>query len=203
MHEGHTTAAVQKFLDDLNGDADTEPVVRALLGRSAHRLQGLTANLLYRSYPRLARPPLNLHDDELLGAVVERLLKALHKVRPGNPRQFFALANQHIRWELNEFARQLDGQPRAVELVDGAAPSAPSSLAPPGPNMRRMLDAIEKLPEDERETFSLVRIHGLPYGEAAEVLGISVKTVQRRVNRSRVLLLQQLGDTPAGDVAEA
>ena len=197
MSEGHTTAAVQRYLDALAGDATAEPIVRELLAASATRLQGLTANLLYRSYPRLARPPLNLHDDELLSAVVERLIKAMRSVRPGNVRQFFALANQHIRWELNDLARRLDEQPQAVELMDAAAPtapSAPSTIPRPSPSMRRMLDAIESLPEDERETFSLVRIQGLTHDEAAGVLGVSTKTVQRRVNRTRVLLMDRLAD---------
>src|SRR3546814_9718007 len=57
----------------------------------------LSATMLYRSYPRLARPPLNLHPDEMLSALVERLLKAMRAVRPQTTRQFFALANQHMR----------------------------------------------------------------------------------------------------------
>ena len=39
-------------------------------------MQKLCATLLYRSYPRLTRPPANLQPDEMLGAVVERLIKA-------------------------------------------------------------------------------------------------------------------------------
>jgi RNA polymerase sigma-70 factor (ECF subfamily) len=46
----------------------------------------------------------------LFGNVAERLLKALRKARPRIVRQFFALANQHIRWELNDLARRLDNQ---------------------------------------------------------------------------------------------
>ena len=57
-----------------------------------------------------------------------------------------------------------------------------------------MLRAIEGLPEAEREVFELVRIQGLPYAEAAEVIGLSVKTVQRRLNRARLLLAEQLAD---------
>ena len=57
-----------------------------------------------------------------------------------------------------------------------------------------MLEAIDGLPEDEREVFDLVRIQGLTQPEAAEVLGVSVKTVQRRLNRGLVLLAEQLAD---------
>jgi hypothetical protein len=49
-----------------------------------------------------------LEADEVLGAVVERLLKAMREIRPGTVRQFFALANQRMRWELNDLARRLD-----------------------------------------------------------------------------------------------
>jgi RNA polymerase sigma-70 factor (ECF subfamily) len=107
MDEERTSAAVQRYLDELTGDAPAEPVVRALLDRAVRRLHLLCASLLHRSYPRLTRPPLNLQADELLSAVVERLLKALREVRPATVRQFFALANQHMRWELNDLARRL------------------------------------------------------------------------------------------------
>src|SRR5262245_14943308 len=105
MSEEHTTVVVQRYLDQLAGDAPTEPIVRALLDRAVRRLHLLCATLLHRGYPRLMQPPTNLQVDELLGAVAERLLKAMREVRPGSVRQFFALANQHMRWELNDLAR--------------------------------------------------------------------------------------------------
>src|SRR3954470_8505184 len=111
MAEEHTTAAVQRYLDELAGDSPAEPIIRALLDRTVRRLHLVCASLLHRSYARLTRPPLNLHADEMLGAVVERLLKALRQARPQTVRQFFALANQHMRWELNDLARRLDEQP--------------------------------------------------------------------------------------------
>jgi RNA polymerase sigma-70 factor (ECF subfamily) len=203
MAEERTTAAVQRYLDALAGDAPAEPIIRALLDRSVRRLQLLCANLLHRSYPRLTRPPLNLQSDELLSAVVERLLKALREAQPGNVRQFFALANQHMRWELNDLARRLDEQPAAVELREGLVPDRPSSGSGLGPDARRMLAAIDGLPEEEREVFGLVRIQGTTQAEAARVLTVSIKTIQRRLNRSLVLLAEQLSDlrpdgSPAG-----
>ena len=107
MAEEQTTIAVQRYLDVLGGgrgDGSAEPIVGALLGRAVSRLHLLCTNLLVRNYPRLARPPLNLQGDELLSAVVERLLKATREVHPQTVRQFFALANQHMRWELNDVA---------------------------------------------------------------------------------------------------
>jgi RNA polymerase sigma-70 factor (ECF subfamily) len=194
MDEERTTVVVQRYLDELAGDTPAEEAVRALLDRAVSRLHQLCASLLHRSYPRLARPPLNLQADELLGAVVERLLKALRETRPQTVRQFFALANQHMRWELNEMARRLDEQPGAVELCEGLVPAPVSSDSGLTPGSRRMLAAIADLPEEEREAFDLVRIQGLTQAEAGQVLGVSAATVNRRLNRGLHLLLEALDD---------
>jgi hypothetical protein len=77
-----TTAAIQGYPDELaglTGESPAESVVRELLERSAPRLHALCGALLFRSYPRLTRPPLNLGTEEILSAVVERLLKALRE----------------------------------------------------------------------------------------------------------------------------
>lgn len=194
MEEQHTTAVIQRYLDELAGDVPDEQAVRALLARAVDRLHQLCSALLHRGYPRLARPPLNLQSDELLGAVVERLLKALRQARPADARQFFALASQHLRWELNEMARRLDERPAAVELKEGlaAAPTSSDSVLTPG--ARRLLDAVAGLPEQEREAFDLVRIQGLTQAEAAEVLGVSAATVNRRLNHGLQLLAEALSD---------
>jgi RNA polymerase sigma-70 factor (ECF subfamily) len=194
MSQEPTTAAVQRYLDALAGDQPAEPIVRALLERAVHRLHLLCANLLYRSYRRLTLPPLNLQPDELLSAVVERLLKAMRSVRPQTVRQFFALVNQHVRWELNDLARRLDKQPPLVGFEDEKVPAASSSDSVLTPNGRRMLEAIDRLPEDEREVFELLRIQGLAQVEAAEVLGVCIRTVQRRLNGALVLLAAELKD---------
>jgi RNA polymerase sigma factor (sigma-70 family) len=192
MSTGHTTAAVQRYLNALAGDQPAEPIVRALLDRSVRRLQQLCGNLLHREYRRLTLPPLNLQPDELLGAVVERLLKAMRSTRPETVRGFFALANQHMRWELNDLARRLDEQPAAVELNEGMAPAPSSGGSVLSPIGRNVLEAIDRLPEDEREVFGLIRVQGLTHAEAANVLGVSPKTVQRRLNRSLLLLSKEL-----------
>jgi RNA polymerase sigma-70 factor (ECF subfamily) len=192
MPDENTTVAVQRYLDALGGDQPAEPIVHDLLDRSVQRLQLLCTNLLYRQYRRLTLPPLNLQPDELLDAVVERLLKAMRKARPQTVRGFFALVNQHIRWELNDLARRLDNQPDIAELREGAVPAPPGSSSALTPDGRRMLEAIDGLPEDEREVFGLVRIQGMTNAESAEVLEVSVKTVQRRLSRALVLLAKDL-----------
>lgn len=194
MAQEHTTAAVQRYLLELADGSPTEPVVRALLERAVERLDVLCMSLLFRSYPRLTRPPLNLQPDEMLSAVVERLIKAMREVKPTTTRQFFGLATQHMRWELNDLARRLDEQVKAVELRDGAVAAPATSGSVLSPNARRMFEAIDNLPDEEREVFDLVRIQGLPQTDVAEMLGVATKTVQRRLNRGLMLLAEKLGD---------
>jgi RNA polymerase sigma-70 factor (ECF subfamily) len=124
-------------------------------------------------------------------------------------RRFFALANQHIRWQLIDLAHRLDERPAAAALPESGVAASPASTASGlSPDARRMLEVIEGLPEDEREVFDLVGIQELTHAEAATVVGVSEKTVQRRLNRARALLAERLADlrpatscepTPPGD----
>jgi RNA polymerase sigma-70 factor (ECF subfamily) len=103
-----------------------------------------------------------------------------------------------MRWELNDLARRLDKQPGAVELREDLVPAPASSASSLSPAGRRILEAIDNLPKSEREAFDLVRIQGLTHGEAAEMLGVATKTVQRRLDRGLRLLTERLGDLGPG-----
>jgi RNA polymerase sigma-70 factor (ECF subfamily) len=145
------------------------------------------------------RPPLNLPADELLGAIAERLLKALREACPRTVLQLFALANQHVRWELNDLVRRLVNQPAIAELCEGLVPAPASSVSGLSPDGLRMLRAIDEMPEEEREVFDPVRIQGMTQAEAAWLLDISVVTVKRRLNRGLQLLAEQLADLRPGE----
>ncbi|WP_422923525.1 sigma-70 family RNA polymerase sigma factor [Singulisphaera sp. PoT] len=197
MEQERTTYVVQRYLDELadaRPGSDAELVISSLLGRSARRLERLCAGLLYRRYPRLAQPPLGLGADEMLQSIVERLLRALRETRPTTVRGFFGLASQHMRWELNDLARRLDEQIGLVDFQEVEVAAPPESESGLPFTARRMLEAIENLPEDEREVLDVVRIHGMTHVEAAELLDISLKTVQRRLHRALFMLADELKD---------
>jgi hypothetical protein len=62
---------------------------------------------------------------------VAGLLTSMRTVRPQTVRQFFALATQHMRWQLNDLARRLDEQPAAAALSETGVEAPPSSTYRP------------------------------------------------------------------------
>ena len=131
--------------------------------------------------------------------MVKQQVQALCQARPATERQFLALAGQHRRWELNDLARRLDKQPEALELRDESVPASASSDTSLTPDSRRILAAIDRLPEGECEASDLVRTQGMSQAEAAQVLAVSVMTVHRRLSRGLQLLAAALGDLYPGD----
>jgi RNA polymerase sigma-70 factor (ECF subfamily) len=99
-----------------------------------------------------------------------------------------------MRWELNDLARRFDGQGAIVGLRDSAVAAPSSKGTAVNTRTLRMLDAIEKLPDAEREVFELLRIQGVSYTETAVLLGVSESTVHRRLNRGLVFLEESLAD---------
>ena len=91
-------------------------------------------------------------------------------------------------------ARRLDERPGAVELPEELADAAVSSQTGLTPDARRIFEAIDRLPDDEREVFDLVRIQGMSQAEAARVLEVSPMTVMRRLNRGLQTLSATLPD---------
>mgnify|MGYP001481605497 FL=1 len=59
-------------------------------------------------------------------------------------------------------------------------------------NLRDFRQALDKLPDDQREALILVGGAGLSYEEAAEICGCALGTIKSRVNRARTRLAHTL-----------
>ena len=60
--------------------------------------------------------------------------------------------------------------------------------------MSRLKKVIADLPEKQREVFLLSRIDKKKYTEISEMLGISIKAVEKRMSQALIILREQLGD---------
>jgi RNA polymerase sigma-70 factor (ECF subfamily) len=57
--------------------------------------------------------------------------------------------------------------------------------------------AVDHLPEEEREVVNLLWYDNLTHAQAAEVLGVAAKTIQRRWASARLMIRDQLdGERP-------
>ena len=147
------------------------------------RLQRLTRHML-KGHPAVKRWAET--DDVFQGALV-RLLRAVQDVRPETMREFFGLATQQIRRELIDLARHYYG-PQGLGANHASRPGEPmpadraDTTFEPGSlaEWREFHTRIDQLPDEEREVVDLLFYQGLPQADAAALLGVTVRTVQRR-----------------------
>ncbi len=193
------TVQLQGWLARLRAGDPAAP--EELLRHVSARLQRLTRQML-KGHPAVRR--WTQTDDVLQGALL-RLLRAVQAVQPETARDFFALAAQQIRRELLDLARHYYG-PHGVGAnhasrgPDDANPQAPDDRPdntgePSGlAEWCEFHQQIDSLPEDQREVVGLLFYQGLTQAEAAEVLGVTVRTVQRRWHAALVSLHEVLKD---------
>ena len=67
-----------------------------------------------------------------------------------------------------------------------------SNVLPEGELMRRLDEALEKLPAEFRQTFRMHRLEGMTHKEIAAALQVSPQTVNYRIGQTVRLLREEL-----------
>jgi RNA polymerase sigma factor (sigma-70 family) len=199
---------LQAWIDRLRAGDDS---ARAELVNSAcERLRLITRKML-RRYPRVKRWE---QTDDVLQNASLRLYRTLEQVAPESVRDFLRLASLNIRRELldlvkHHYGPQGQGANYATK-ADQATSDTRSSEGPEAPALTHepfrlaawteFHQAVEGLPDEEREVFDLLWYQGLPQAEAADLLGVSDRTVKRRWQAARLHLVDALhGQLPPED----
>lgn len=132
-----------------------------------------------------------LEADDLVQSAVERALLRIETLRPkSNVRvwMFTILHNIYV----DRVRRQRRESEALSRLKDVSAKSVPGR-ATMSLQINELSAALANLPWEQKEVVLLVGLEGLPYIEAAEVLGIPVGTVRSRLSRGREALRAMLG----------
>jgi RNA polymerase sigma-70 factor (ECF subfamily) len=58
---------------------------------------------------------------------------------------------------------------------------------------QKLQETLAKIPDGAREVFLMNRIDGLKYREIADMLGLSMKAVEKRMSRALAILREELG----------
>ena len=132
----------------------------------------------------------NVEDaDDLVQETLIKAFSNFERLVPGSNLKawlFTILRNthiSHIRKRRNEVLQQHDDQ---VELV--AVKESQSSRM----DLLDFTNALETLPEDQREALLLIGAEGFSYEDAALMCGCAVGTIKSRVNRARTKLAEML-----------
>jgi len=156
---------------------------------STELLQGRIIELLPR-LRRFARTlTRNAHDaDDLLQLALERALRHLEQWQAGTRLDSWLYGILKNAWidELRSRGRreQLFSAPAQAESVADRTADASGTLA--------IQQALGQLPDEQRLAVALVLIEGMPYKEAAQVMGVPVGTLTSRLARGREALQQLL-----------
>jgi RNA polymerase sigma-70 factor (ECF subfamily) len=201
MRESAHTAQLQDLLVRLRAGEDSAR--GELLAHAAERLRHLSRKML-RRFPRLRRWE---QTDDVLQNATLRLHRALAEASPESPRHFYNLAALQVRRELLDMSRHHfgpHGQAAHHHSEDGADEEGGSLLQEPDgteepaslEGWARFHEGVEALPEPEREAFNLLWYEGLTQEQAAEVLGVGLRTLKRRWQQARLLLYEALHGEP-------
>lgn len=168
-------------------DAPPDPAVIAQIEAEIPRL---------RRFARAMVRDATLADD-LVQECLERALSRLHLWRPGSNLRawlFTILRNLHINGiRRRQTVVDIDGEGQAS--IGAAHGSQFVRL-----ELRDLKRALGLLPTEQREVVLLIGLEGISYGEAADILGISIGTVKSRLSRGRrALRLLMEGRSPGED----
>jgi RNA polymerase sigma-70 factor (ECF subfamily) len=198
--------AIQACLDRLCGG--DESARGELLSRACERLRTLASKML-EGYPKVRRWE---QTDDVLQNSLMRLDRTLKDVPPKGVSDFLRLAALNIRRELRDLAKHYYGpQGQGARHAtwgpgdsstrgDESGPAAPADLSrEPGrlAAWSEFHEQIGALPDEEREVFDLLWYKGLSQAQAAELLGVSERTIKRRWQSARLRLYEALqGEMP-------
>lgn len=138
----------------------------------------------------LARNPADA--DDLTQATAERALNARSQFQPGTNMIAWSMRIMRNLWI--DMARQRQRQQRVLAPEEegervGADGSAEASV-----ELHYLMQAMGRLPDEQREAVALVMIEGLAYRQAAELLDVPVGTLTSRLVRGRQALMSILGE---------
>lgn len=141
----------------------------------------------------LARNPEDA--DDLVQTAVERALTHTAQWRPGTRLDSWMFRIMQNAWIDETRARERRQQ---TFVEEEAGENVGISTTDAQIDAIAVRKAMSKLGDDHRVVIALVLVEGLPYQEAATVLGIPVGTVTSRLARAREALQAMLGDASAG-----
>lgn len=130
------------------------------------------------------------HPQDIVQVAFEKLWENCKDVSPGKARSFlYSVANNAM---LNTISRKKTALNYSLEKPKDYTHESPEFLLEEAEYHERLKAALEGLSEDQRVTFMLNRVEGKKHQEIADMLGISRKTVEKRIYTALNILRQKV-----------
>lgn len=129
--------------------------------------------------------------DDLVQETLMRALAGIHQFRPGTSMKswLFTIMRNTFYTRVRVETREAPGAADCVSARPAGDPTQEWSA-----RGREIAQAIQRLPEAQREVLMLIGVLGVSYDEAAGICGCAMGTIKSRLNRARLRLLHELGE---------
>jgi len=163
------------------------------MGSSGAFKTGLVALLprLRRFAHGLSRNPADA--DDLTQATIERALRSSEQWREGTRLDSWAYRIMRNLWIDTARARLRRAEREAPAEDAEQIGVDPTGAMEASVDLAKMMSAMDRLPDEQREVVALILIEGFGYREAAEMLDVPMGTVASRLVRGRTALLELVG----------
>ena len=136
--------------------------------------------------------------DDLTQATVERALRSRSQWQPGTRFDSWLYRIMRNLWIDTARARARKDKREAPEEEAQFVGEDPREAMHASLELQRAMEAMERLPTEQREVVALILVEGFGYREVSEMLDLPIGTVSSRLVRGRTALLGMLGGTSNG-----
>lgn len=129
--------------------------------------------------------------DDLVQETLTRALSSIHQFRPGTSMKswLFTIMRNAFYTRIRIQTREAPGAAECASLRPASDPTQEWSA-----RGREIAQAIQRLPEQQRQVLMLIGVLGVSYHEAAGICGCAMGTIKSRLNRARLKLLEEMGE---------
>jgi RNA polymerase sigma-70 factor (ECF subfamily) len=132
--------------------------------------------------------------DDLTQAAIERALRSKDQWQPGTRLDSWAYRIMRNLWVDTARARSRKSAREAPEEEGLNVGEDPRAAMDASVDLKRVMAAMGRLSDEQREVVALILIEGFGYREAAEMLDLPIGTVSSRLVRGRTALLAMIGE---------
>jgi RNA polymerase sigma factor (sigma-70 family) len=132
--------------------------------------------------------------DDLTQATIERALRSREQWQPGTRLDSWLYRIMRNLWIDTARSRSRLAAREAPEAEGVNVGEDPRDAMDAAVDLKRIMQAMGRLPGEQREVVALILVEGFGYREVSEMLDLPIGTVSSRLVRGRIALLAMVGE---------